>query len=67
MKNRLPAHLVIIAVILGSAIFKDFDFGTLTFKKPWLDAWYILIFAVLLFLLFRNGIQRKKEEENKSI
>ena len=46
--------LVIIAVILGAVIFKHFDLKTMTLKDPWLDALYIIVFAVVMFLLLRG-------------
>lgn len=46
--------LVIIAVILGVVILRHFDFKTLTFKDPWLDALYIIVLVVVIFLLFRG-------------
>jgi hypothetical protein len=46
--------LIIIAVILGGAIFRHFNFNTLTFEKPWLDALYIIVFISSLFLIFKK-------------
>lgn len=51
--------LVIVAVILGVIILRHFEFKTLTFKDPWLDALYILVFAVVVFLLFRSKKRSK--------
>ncbi|WP_242610684.1 hypothetical protein [Aquimarina brevivitae] len=53
-KKYLSFPLLIIAIILGVAIFKDFNFNTLTFKNLWLDIVYIIVFIVSLFLLFKK-------------
>ena len=49
---KLP--LIIIALILGVAIFKDFDFDTLTFENFWLDIIYIVAFILTLIFIFNN-------------
>ena len=49
---KLP--LIIIALIIGVAIFKDFNFSTMTFKKPWLDIVYIIAFILTLIFIFKN-------------
>lgn len=46
--------LVIIAVILGAVIFKHLDLKTLTLKDPILDTLYIVVFAVVMFVLLRG-------------
>lgn len=55
MNNRkFSISLIIIAVILGGAIFRHFNFNTLTFEKPWLDALYVTVFIASLFLIFKK-------------
>ncbi len=55
MNNRkFSIPLIIIEVIIGGAIFRHFNFNTLTFEKPWLDSLYIVVFITLLFLIFKK-------------
>lgn len=65
-KNSFRPIAIIMAVILGFVIFKHFNFRTLTFKDPWLDILYIIIFIVLLLLLIKDKVQNKKEKENQT-
>lgn len=46
--------MLFIASILGSTLFRHFDFNTLTFKKPGLDALYAVVFLASLFFLFKG-------------
>lgn len=52
--KKFSIALIIIAVILGGALLRHFDFNTLTFEKPWLDALYAIVFVTSLVLLFKN-------------
>jgi hypothetical protein len=53
--------LAIIAIILGMAVFRQFDFETLRFEKPGLGILYLIVFIVSIFLLIRG---RKKTEHS---
>lgn len=44
----------IIAVILGVALFKQFDFENLTYPKPWLGVVYLITFLVSVYFLFKS-------------
>jgi len=46
--------LIIIAVILGGALLRHFDFKTQQFEKPGLDILYGIVFIVAVFLLLRD-------------
>jgi hypothetical protein len=46
--------LIVIAVILGGALFRHFDFQTQQFEKPGLDILYAIVFIVAVFLLLRD-------------
>ncbi len=48
---------VVIAIILGAAIYKQFDFQTLTFEKPALAIIYIIAFIMSI------GFMMKKSKE----
>ncbi len=56
-KNNLRPAATIIVIILGVIIFKHFNFSTLTFEKPWLNAIYIIAFVCILFFLFKDKIK----------
>ena len=53
-KKALNPLLVIIAIILGWILFKQFDFENLTFKHTGLAIIYIVIFVTSIYLLIRN-------------
>lgn len=48
----------IIAIIVGSALYKQIDFKTMTVEKPWLAALYALTFLFALYILIKG--YRKK-------
>lgn len=56
--NSFKPAAKILAIILGVIIFKRFNFSTLTFEKPWLDAIYIIAFICILFFLFKDKINK---------
>lgn len=45
---------VIIAIVLGWTIFKQFDFENLQFEKPALAIVYILTFLMSVYFLVKN-------------
>lgn len=47
--------LWIVAIILGGALIKQFDFQTFSFEKPALAAVYLIVFAVSVGILVRGG------------
>ncbi len=63
MENRkgLNFFFVVIALILGSALWKQFDFDTFTFDKPALAALYIIVLAASIYFLLRDLINRPKK------
>ena len=56
MKKQKGMNLVfvIIAVIVGSGLWKQFDFQDLTFDKPALAAVYGLAFVASLYFILRD-------------
>nr|WP_294876547.1 hypothetical protein [uncultured Pedobacter sp.] len=58
-KKGQPFPFVIIAIVLGWTIFKQFDFENLKFEKPALAVVYILTFIMSVYFLVKNA---KKEE-----
>ena len=51
MKKKLSIPLLIILVIIGSAIYRNFNFETMKFEKFWLGILYIFTFLLTLFLM----------------
>jgi hypothetical protein len=53
-KKTLNGAFIIIAVILGIAVFKEFDFETFRFKKLGLGIVYLLTFIASIYLLMKG-------------
>ena len=54
--NLFP--FVIIVIVLGMGIYKEFDFDNFKFEKPALAIVYILTFLMSVFFLFKNFKER---------
>jgi hypothetical protein len=56
MENKKGINLffVFIAVILGSTLFKHFDFENFKFQDPALDILFLIVFAVSIYLLIKD-------------
>ncbi|MCM5528394.1 hypothetical protein [Parasegetibacter sp. NRK P23] len=63
MKNNIGFNIVfaLIAFPIGIALISDTDFSTFTFKKPALDAVYLITFVVAIFLMLKKN---KREQGN---
>jgi predicted ferric reductase len=59
MKNKkgIQFPLVIIAIVLGWTIVKQFDFENLKFEKPAMAVIYILTFVMTVYIIFKNNNQ----------
>lgn len=57
-KKGLPIIIIIIAIIIGSGIIKEFDFENLRFEKPALAAVYILTFLACVYFIIKNIRQK---------
>ncbi|MBP8067049.1 MAG: hypothetical protein KAY27_00665 [Pedobacter sp.] len=57
-KKGLPFILIIIAIIIGSTIIKDFDFENLKFEKPALAVVYILTLLMCVYFIIKNSIRK---------
>lgn len=53
-KKGLSFPFVIIALVLGGTIFKQFDFENLKFENPALAIVYILTFLMTVYILIKN-------------
>ncbi|RZJ53775.1 MAG: hypothetical protein EOO44_07360 [Flavobacterium sp.] len=61
-KNNVPVFTFsIVAIILGVALYKQFNFETLKFEKPALAILYFVVFAFSVYVLIKNF--RKKAEK----
>jgi mitochondrial fission protein ELM1 len=53
-QKAFPIILVILAVIIGVALFKEFDFQSLRFKKVGIGIVYLITFAGLVIVIARS-------------
>jgi hypothetical protein len=60
-KSAFSFVLVVSAIIIASALYKQFDFQTLKFQKPALAALYIIVLAVSIGIMVRNAVAKNKE------
>lgn len=47
--------LIIISVIIGVALYKQFDFQNYTFEKPALSVVYLITFVVCVSIIIKNS------------
>lgn len=59
-KSAMTFTLSIVALILGVALFKKFDFDTLKFENPRLAIVYGVTFIVSISILIKNFIKKDK-------
>ncbi|NIJ52922.1 hypothetical protein [Dyadobacter arcticus] len=57
-KNGFPMILGILAVIIGVALYKEFDFETFRFKKVGLGIVYLITFVGLVTVIVRSRISK---------
>jgi len=57
MKYKIAPNFffVIIAIILGVALFKQFDFQNLKFEKPALAVVYIIVFIICIGFMIKKS------------
>ncbi|WP_445452009.1 hypothetical protein [Flavobacterium sp. 25HG05S-40] len=56
-KRSLSIPFIIIAVILGSALYKQFDFQTQSFKQPALSLIYGISFIFAVFIVVKDFVK----------
>jgi membrane protein DedA with SNARE-associated domain len=61
-KKGLSFPLLIIAIVLGWTIYKQFNFDNFKFEKPAIAVVYIIAFAIAVYLL----VQKNKKKNNDS-
>ena len=58
-QNGFPIILIIIAVIIGSGLYKEFDFETFRFRKVGLGIVYLITFIGVVTLIIRGRIVKR--------
>lgn len=53
-KRPIPFVPVILAIVIGSGLFKEFDRESMTFEKPGLAIVYTVGLAVSIYLIVKN-------------
>lgn len=53
MKKKLSIPLLIILIVIGSGIYRNFNFETMAFEKFWLGILYVVAFLLTLFFLLK--------------
>ncbi|MGN7824390.1 hypothetical protein HGH92_26805 [Chitinophaga varians] len=53
-KKGLSPVLLIVAIILGAALYKQFDFQHFKFEKPALAIVYLIVFVGCIFFLVKR-------------
>jgi len=61
-KSSLSFPLLVVVIILGAALYKQFDFETLKFEKPALAILYIIVFVVSLYILIKRPGRNRSEK-----
>lgn len=60
-KKGISMIWLIIGMIVGTALFKQFDFTLGAFKNKWLAALYFVTFAAAVFLLIKGMMNRSEK------
>jgi len=60
-KKGLNFFFLIIAIIIGNALFRQFDFENLKFEKPAIAILYIVTFVSSIYFLIRNYKNRPEK------
>ena len=61
-KSSLSFPLLVVVIIVGAALYKQFDFETLKFEKPALAVLYIIVFVVSLYILIKRPGRNRSEK-----
>lgn len=60
-KKGVNIVFIIIAAIVGAAIYRQFDFETQKFEKPALAILYIIVFLASIYFLIRDLTNRPQK------
>lgn len=53
-KKSLSFPLMVVVIILGVTLYKQFDFESLKFEKPALAVLYIIVFLAAIYFLVKK-------------
>ncbi|MFN8153372.1 MAG: hypothetical protein U0Y08_03685 [Bacteroidia bacterium] len=57
-KSKFNFFFIVIGLITGSKVIKDFDFQTMTFAKPAIDTIYLITFVLMVVLSIKAFAKR---------
>ena len=60
-KKGMNYFFLMIAIILGSALWKQFDFDTLKFENPALATLYIIVFVPSIYFMIKGFINQSEK------
>jgi uncharacterized membrane protein YeaQ/YmgE (transglycosylase-associated protein family) len=60
-KKGINFFFAIIAIVTGSALWKQFDFATFKFEKPAMAVIYFIVVAVSAYILIKDLKTPKKD------
>lgn len=60
-KKEINFFLLVIAIILGSVLWKQFNFNTFKFEKPALAALYLIVFVASIYFMVKGYKNRTKK------
>lgn len=62
-KNNAPVFVLrIVAIIVGIALYKQFDFKTMQFEKPALAAVYAVVFIFSVYIIIKDFRKKRSEK-----
>lgn len=64
-KNNFNVFFAIMAIILGSKLYKHTDFQNLRFEKPLIDSIYLITFIGCVFFVVKGFLNRNNNVENQ--
>ncbi|RZK39823.1 MAG: hypothetical protein EOO90_17210 [Pedobacter sp.] len=60
-KNKgLSFTMIVVALILGPTLYKQFNFETYSFEKPALAALYLIVFIAAVAMLIKDFVAKKR-------
>jgi hypothetical protein len=60
-KKGINFFFAIIAIIIGSKLYKHFDFQNFKFEKPAIDIIYLITFVASIIFLIKDYIKRPEK------
>lgn len=57
----LSFTMIVVALILGPILYKQFNFETYRFEKPALAALYLIVFIAAVMILIKDFLRNRKD------